>query len=52
MKNISLLGVAGSIGTQALDVLRFHKDKFKLVAISAYKNIDLTLDIIEEFKPK
>ena len=46
------MGVTGSIGTQALDVLRFHKDKFKLVAISAYKNIDLTLDIIEEFKPR
>ena len=52
MKNISILGVTGSIGTQALDVLRFHKDKFKLVSISAYKNIDLTLDIIEEFKPR
>ena len=52
MKNISILGVTGSIGTQALEVLRFHKDKFKLVAISAYKNIDLTLDIIEEFKPR
>ncbi|SPZ50406.1 1-deoxy-D-xylulose 5-phosphate reductoisomerase [Sarcina ventriculi] len=52
MKNISILGITGSIGTQALDVLRFHKDKFKLVAISAYKNIDLTLDIIKEFKPR
>lgn len=52
MKNISILGVTGSIGTQTLDVLRFHKDKFKLVGISAYKNIDLTLDIIKEFKPR
>lgn len=52
MKNISILGVTGSIGTQTLDVLRFHKDKFKLVGISAYKNIDLVLDIIKEFKPK
>lgn len=52
MKNISILGVTGSIGTQTLDVLRFHRDEFKLVGISAYKNIDLTLDIIKEFKPK
>lgn len=52
MKNISILGVTGSIGTQTLDVLRFHKDEFKLVGISAYKNIDLTLEIIKEFKPK
>ena len=52
MKNISILGVTGSIGTQTLDVLRFHRDKFKLVGISAYKNIDLVVDIIKEFKPK
>lgn len=52
MKNISILGVTGSIGSQTLDVLRFHKDEFKLVGISAYKNIDLVIDIIKEFKPK
>ena len=52
MKNISILGATGSIGTQTLDVLRFHKGEFNLVGISAYKNIDLVLDIIKEFKPK
>lgn len=51
MKNISILGVTGSIGTQTLDVLRFHKGEFKLSGITAHKNIDLTLDIIKEFKP-
>lgn len=52
MKKISILGVTGSIGTQTLDVLRYHKDKFELVGISAHKNVELTLDIIKEFKPK
>ena len=52
MKKISILGVTGSIGTQTLDVLRFHKDAFKLVGITANRNIELTLDIIKEFSPK
>ncbi len=29
MKRISILGVTGSIGTQTLDVLRFHKEDFE-----------------------
>lgn len=52
MKRISILGVTGSIGTQTLDVLRFHKEDFELVGITANRNIELTLDIIKEFSPK
>ncbi|MBS4207590.1 1-deoxy-D-xylulose-5-phosphate reductoisomerase [Bacillus sp. FJAT-50079] len=52
MKYISLLGATGSIGTQALDVIRKHPDQFTLVAITAGKNIELTRKIIEEFKPE
>ena len=49
MRRISILGVTGSIGTQTLDVLRFHKEDFKLKAISAHTNIKLALEIIKEF---
>ena len=52
MKRISILGVTGSIGTQTLDVLRFHKEDFELVGITANRNIELTMDIIKEFSPK
>ncbi|MGL4451602.1 MAG: 1-deoxy-D-xylulose-5-phosphate reductoisomerase [Sarcina sp.] len=52
MKNISILGVTGSIGTQTLDVLRFHKGEFNLVAISAHKNVELALETIKEFNPE
>lgn len=52
MKNISILGSTGSIGTQALEVIRNHKDKFNVLAMSANKNIDLFIEQIKEFSPK
>lgn len=41
MKKISVLGVTGSIGQQAVDVICHHRDEFELVAMSAGKNIEL-----------
>lgn len=52
LKNISLLGATGSIGTQTLDVIRTHPDKFRLVALSVGKNIELARKIISEFNPE
>jgi 1-deoxy-D-xylulose-5-phosphate reductoisomerase len=52
VKNITLLGATGSIGDQTLDVLRNENEKFKLSAISAYKNYEKMALIIEEFQPK
>ncbi|MEH7456903.1 1-deoxy-D-xylulose-5-phosphate reductoisomerase [Bacillus pseudomycoides] len=52
MKNISLLGASGSIGTQTLDVLRMHPDQFRLVAFSVGKNIDYAVKVIQEFSPQ
>ncbi|MEB6548228.1 1-deoxy-D-xylulose-5-phosphate reductoisomerase [Heyndrickxia sporothermodurans] len=52
MKYISLLGATGSIGTQTLDVIRNHSDKFRLVAFSIGKNIELARKIIAEFSPE
>jgi len=51
MKNIYLLGATGSIGTQTLDVIRTHPQKFQLRAFSAGYNIALTRQILKEFKP-
>lgn len=47
MKNISILGATGSIGTQTLDVIRSQKDKFKLVGISANHNYKGIINIIQ-----
>ena len=47
---IALLGATGSIGTQTLDVIRKHPDKFELVAISANKNANKLIEIANEFQ--
>lgn len=52
MKNITILGATGSIGTQTLDVIRREKEELKLVAISANKSYKKVIEIIKEFKPK
>lgn len=51
MKNISILGSTGSIGTQTLDIIRNNAD-FKAVALSVNSNIKLLEDQIREFHPK
>ncbi len=52
MKNISILGSTGSIGMQALQVIRSLKNEFKVVGLAAKSNVDIIEKQIEEFKPK
>lgn len=48
MKNITILGVTGSIGTQTIDVVKSHNDEFKVIAMSAGRNMKLLEEIMEE----
>lgn len=50
VKSISILGSTGSIGTQAIDVVR--KLNIKVLTLSANTNISLLEDQIREFRPK
>lgn len=52
MKNISILGSTGSIGTQALDVIRNYPDHFNITGLSARSNMNLIIEQIREFKPE
>ena len=52
MKRIAILGSTGSIGTQALDVIRNNRDKFEVVALSCGSNVDLLKEQEEEFRPQ
>jgi 1-deoxy-D-xylulose-5-phosphate reductoisomerase len=52
MKNISVLGSTGSIGTQTMDVVRNNKDQFRINSITANSNIDLFEQQIKEFRPQ
>ncbi len=52
MKNIAIIGSTGSIGRQALEVVRRNQDKLKVVSLSAGQNEKLFLQQVKEFKPK
>lgn len=52
MKNISILGATGSIGTQTLDVIRSSNNDIKLIGISANSSVNKIIEIIDEFNPK
>ncbi|MDP4133260.1 MAG: 1-deoxy-D-xylulose-5-phosphate reductoisomerase [Bacillota bacterium] len=51
MKQLSILGSTGSIGTQTLDIVRRSKGKFSVVSLSAGKNVKLMEAQAREFKP-
>lgn len=50
-KNISILGSTGSIGTTTLDVVSLYPDRFRIMGLSAYGNVDLLEMQIRRFKP-
>jgi len=52
MKNIVILGSTGSIGTNALEIIRNKREEFKVLALSGHSNYDLLIEQIEEFSPK
>jgi 1-deoxy-D-xylulose 5-phosphate reductoisomerase len=52
LKKIIILGSTGSIGTQALDVIRAGKGRFKVVALAAHSNVKALKGQIAEFKPR
>ncbi len=51
MKNISIIGSTGSIGTQALDIVRSNGD-LNVVALSCGRNIELIEKQAREFNPE
>ncbi len=51
MKHVAILGSTGSIGTQTLEVIEQHPDKFKVVALSARSNADLLIQQAIRFRP-
>ena len=52
MKNIFLFGATGSIGSSTLKVLEKFPDRFTLVGVSCYRNLDKLLEIVKRFRPK
>jgi 1-deoxy-D-xylulose-5-phosphate reductoisomerase len=50
-KSIAILGSTGSIGTQALDVIRQHHDFFEVEVLTAQNNADLLIEQAIAFQP-
>ncbi|MDD3631267.1 MAG: 1-deoxy-D-xylulose-5-phosphate reductoisomerase [Atribacterota bacterium] len=51
-KHITILGSTGSIGTQSLQVIQDEPDKYEILALSAWKDLELLKEQILKFKPK
>lgn len=51
LKQIAILGSTGSIGVNTLDVIRAHPERFKVVALTAAKQIERLAEQCIEFKP-
>ena len=50
-RNIAILGSTGSIGTQALDVIKRHPDNFEVEVLTAQNSADLLIEQAIAFKP-
>tara|TARA_B100000214_G_scaffold366721_1_gene336028 strand:+ start:487 stop:1695 length:1209 start_codon:yes stop_codon:yes gene_type:complete len=50
-KSVSVLGSTGSVGCNTLDLMARHPDKFKAVAISGNRNVELLAEQARKFNP-
>lgn len=51
MKGISILGATGSIGVSTLDVLRHHPADYRVIALTANRDVERLLEQCQEFSP-
>jgi 1-deoxy-D-xylulose-5-phosphate reductoisomerase len=51
-QRITVLGSTGSIGTNTLDVIARHPDRFQVFALSGATQVDLMLRQCAQFKPR
>ena len=50
-RGLAILGSTGSIGTQALDVVRTFPDMFDVIALACDRSLDLLAEQMREFQP-
>lgn len=52
MRTIAVLGATGSIGSQTLDIIRQHPNRFQAVCLAAHSSYEKLFDLVREFKPR
>ncbi len=50
-KTLAILGATGSIGVNALEVVRQYPDRFRVAGLSAHRNVSLLVKQVEAFRP-
>src|SRR3954453_21716620 len=51
MRSVAILGATGSIGTQALDVVRGEREAYEVIALGAASSVELLAAQAQEFRP-
>lgn len=51
-KTLAVLGATGSIGTSTLDIVRQFPDRYRILSLTAGRNVDLLARQIMEFRPR
>lgn len=51
-QRLAILGATGSIGSSTLDIVRRHPERFRVIALSANRDAEGLLKLVEEFHPK
>jgi len=52
VKSVSVLGATGSIGSNTLDVIARHPDKFNVYALSAHRSVEKLMSLCQQFNPR
>ena len=50
-RQIAILGSTGSIGTQALQVIAEHSDRYEVYCLTANNKVELLAEQAHQFKP-
>jgi len=49
---VAILGSTGTIGRNTLDVIRHHPDRYRVVALTAFSQVEMLVAQCVEFKPE
>ncbi len=52
MQSITIIGSTGSIGTQALQLVALHRDRYRVAAMTAHRNRALFFEQVRTFRPE
>lgn len=52
MIGVSIIGATGSIGLQTLDIIANHRDKLKVVALTARRDVNTLIELALRWQPK